>query len=417
MSPTEVPQNSIVSSEALAGVRVLDFTHTLAGPFCTQMMADAGATVIKVEPPGGEFSRIRGAKRVGPNGTEVSTYSGSVNRGKRSIVIDLKSEAGLELAKRLADRCDVMVENFAPGTIQRLGLDPSELRKRNPRLVTASISLFGGYEKAGDLAARGGLAIVAEAEATITDGMRLEDGVPQLLRFPLGDMGTGLAAYAAIVTALVERERTGRGGHADLTMVGTLMALNSVALVRAQILATNGSDLATQHNAVYGTWTAGAGIFKTKEDYIVIAVNTDTLFHRLARAMDREEWITDERYGSFREREKRVEEVNDMVNEWTSQQPTDEIVRLCIENKIPVGRIQSAGDLIESEEIKRLNLMPEIDDGSGLTLRAPASPTGLGQENPALPRLDQHRDQVLTEILEADRGEIDALAEAGAFGS
>jgi crotonobetainyl-CoA:carnitine CoA-transferase CaiB-like acyl-CoA transferase len=417
MSPTEVPGNGTVSSEALAGVRVLDFTHTLAGPFCTQMLADAGATVIKVEPPGGEFSRIRGAKRVGPNGTEVSTYSGSVNRGKRSIVIDLKCEAGLELAKQLADCCDVMVENFAPGTIQRLGLDPSELRQRNPRLITASISLFGGYERAGDLAARGGRAIVAEAEATITDGMRLEENRPQLLRFPLGDMGTGLSAYAAIVTALFERERTGRGTHADLTMVGTLMALNSVALVRGQILATNGSDLATQHNAVYGTWTAGAGIFKTKEDYIVIAVNTDTLFHRLARAMGQEEWVTDPRYAHFRDREQRVEEVNDMVNEWTAQQPTDEIVRLCVENKIPVGRIQSVGDLLESEDVERLNLMPEIEDGSGLTLRAPAAPTGLGQAKPALPRLDQHRDEVLTEVLEADRAEIDRLAAAGAFGS
>jgi crotonobetainyl-CoA:carnitine CoA-transferase CaiB-like acyl-CoA transferase len=405
------------SSQALAGVRVLDFTHTLAGPFCTQMLADAGATVVKVEPPGGEFSRIRGAKRIGPDGTEVSSYSGSVNRSKKSVVIDLKSEAGLGLARRLAAACDVVVENFAPGTMDRLGLGLADLRAVNPRLVTASISLFGGIDRAGALAARGGLAIVAEAESTITDGMRDSGGEPLLLRFPLGDMGTGLACYGAVVTALLERERTGRGSHVDVSMVRTLMALNSVALVRGQVLATNGSSLADQHNAVYGTWTAGAGIFETLDDHVVIAVNTDTLFHRLARAIGRDDMVSDERYATFREREKRVDEVNDLVRGWTRTQRTDEVVRICVENKIPVGRVQSVADVLASEDIARLGFLVTVQDGSGDELRAPASPIGLGQEEPALPRLGQHRDEVLRVLLALGDDVIAQLAEEGAFGA
>src|ERR1700761_6587415 len=146
----------------LDGVRVVDFTHILAGPFCTQFMADAGATVVKVEPPGGEYARIRGPRRVGPDGTELSSYNAAINRGKRSIALDLKNPRGLEIALRLTDSADVIVENFAPGALARRGLNLRELRARNPKLITASISLYGGLESAGSLATRGGLAIVAE---------------------------------------------------------------------------------------------------------------------------------------------------------------------------------------------------------------------------------------------------------------
>src|ERR1700754_2454411 len=128
----------------LSRYTILDFTQILAGPYATQMLADSGANVVKVEPPGGEFSRIRGPKRTTENGETISSYCAGVNRNKRSICIDLKSTEGLALAHRLATRADVVVENFAPGTLARLGFDFAELRKRMPSLITCSVSLYGG---------------------------------------------------------------------------------------------------------------------------------------------------------------------------------------------------------------------------------------------------------------------------------
>ncbi|MCU1658496.1 MAG: CoA transferase, partial [Pseudonocardiales bacterium] len=292
----------------LDGVRVVDFTHILAGPFCTQFMADAGATIVKVEPPGGEYARIRGPRRVGPDGTELSSYNAAINRGKRSIALDLKNPRGLEIALRLTDSADVVVENFAPGALARLGLNLRELRAGNPRLITASISLYGGIESAGSLATRGGLAIVAEGESSVTGMTRDKFGTPLMLGLPLGDMATGMASYAAITTALFARERTGLGQHLDLSMVRTLFALNACAVTGAQIANANRFDLRT----------AGYGIFPVSDGYISIGVNNDSLFERLCGAMNRADLATDPRYAYYKDRDLNADEVDAIIAEWTA---------------------------------------------------------------------------------------------------
>ena len=282
-----------MSNGPLSGIRVVDFTHILAGPFCTQLLADAGASVIKIEPPGGEWSRQRGPQRIGSNGEVVSSYFAGVNRGKRGITLDLKNPAGLELARSLISTADVIVENFSPGTMEKLGLGLSALREEHPRLVTASISLFGGLEAAGPLAERGGLAIVAEAESSLMSQHRSKDGRPITTPYGLGDMASGLAAYSAIVTALYERESTGIGRHVDIAMIRVLLSFNAISITAEQI--TSQGRTGSKPRA-----TAAMGIFEASNGYVTIGVNSDSLFQRLAVAMGKPELADDPRYQDMR---------------------------------------------------------------------------------------------------------------------
>lgn len=217
----------------LSGVRVVDLTHIVAGPACTQLLADAGALVIKVEPPGGEYSRVRGPQRKGKDGKVLTSYNAAVNRGKRNLMLDLKNPAGLVLLDRLIATADVVVDNFAPGALERLGVSYDELRRRHPRLITTSISLWG-VDSSDELARRGGVNVVAEAEAGLYDRHRDADGSPMTLSFALADTGGGLAAYAAIVTTLLERDQTGAGRHVNISMVRNVLAMNATNLVRVQ---------------------------------------------------------------------------------------------------------------------------------------------------------------------------------------
>ena len=393
------------STGPLAGLRVVDFTHILAGPFCTQFMADAGATIVKVEPPNGEYARIRGPRRVGPDGTEVSSYNAAVNRGKRSIALNLKNPAGLGLARRLAASADVVVENFAPGALARLGLDFTALRAADPRLITASISLYGGLEFAGVLATRGGLAIVAEAESSITSMTRTREGEPLALGVPLGDMATGMAAYAAIASALFERERTGHGQHLDISMVRTLLALNACAVTGAQITQANLHDLRT----------AAYGIFPSSDGYVAIGVNNDSLFRRFITAMGRPELADDPRYATYRERDLRSSEIDQVVAVWTSTLTSDEVISMISPSGVPCGKVATPADMLASSDYHELGFFQTVDDGIGGTIHTPGNPLGFRFADPALPRLADHTTELLGEIgIESD--DVDELRHSGAFG-
>src|ERR1700730_15339652 len=167
----------------LAGLRGVDFTHLVAGPFCTMMLADAGATVVKIEPPWGDSSRLRGARRDGPDGRHASGYVVATNRGKKAVVLDLKTERGREMALRLIERADVVTENFAPGVLDRIGLGLEHLRPLNTRLVSVSISLLGS--QGSTMPERAGLAIVAEAESGLASRALDDAGRPVPFGFPL----------------------------------------------------------------------------------------------------------------------------------------------------------------------------------------------------------------------------------------
>lgn len=390
----------------LEGVRVVDFTHILAGPFGSQFLADAGADVIKVEPPFGEHARVRGPRRVGEDGVEVSAFLAACNRGKRSIALDLKNPHGLTTALRLVESADVLVENFTPGALARLGVDFAKCRADNPRLVTASISLFGGLESAGALATRGGLAIVAEAESSFTGSIRDDTGRPISIGMPLGDLATGMNAYAAIVTALFGRERTGEGRHLDISMVRTLFSINSTSVVSAQIAQEDGVN----------TRPAGYGIFPSKDGYVTIGVNSDLFFQRLTIAMGRPDISEDPRYAHYKDRDPRAAEVEKDVIAWTTSLTSVEIVEQLSEVGVPVGRITTPLEMIADDELRRLGFLRTVDDGIGGTLETPANPMGFSLDHYSLPRLGEHARAILAEVGISD-DEVEVLAAGGAFGS
>jgi len=391
----------------LAGVRVVDFTHILAGPFCTQLLADAGATVMKVEPPGGEYARIRGPRRIGADGAELSSYNAAVNRGKRSISLNLKNADGLDVALRLARSADVVVENFAPGALERLGLSFPKLRADDPRLITASISLYGGLESAGALATRGGLAIVSEGESSLTSMTRDHEGTPVALGVPVGDMATGLAAYAAITTALYERETTGLGQHLDISMVRTLLALNACGITGEQITDANLFDLRT----------AGYGIFPAADGFVTIGVNNDSLFRRLVTAMGQPELADDPRYASYQERDARAHEVDEIIAAWTRTLSADEIIARTSPSGVPSGKVATPADILSNEELRSLGFLEEVQDSLGGTIDTPRNPLGFRQGSYAVPRLAEHTDELLAEALGLEATEVERLRASGAFGN
>ncbi len=390
----------------LAGTRVVDFTHVIAGPYCTMLLSDAGAEVIKVEPPGGEYARVRGLRRTGADGTSVSSFGAATLRGKKDIVLDLKNSFGRVIAERLISQADVVVENFSPGTIDHLGLALSDLRMRSPRLITASINLWGGRDAAGDLASRGGLSLVAEAESSVGFMVRDKEGLPVPLRVAVADIATGLSAYGAIVTALLERERTGHGRHVEVPMVRTMLSFNSVNIAGAQM----------PQGDVEGAIPAGLGIFPAKDGYVAIGVNTDKMWRRLVEGMGMAELADDPQFASYAERDRRQEEVNERISDWTREHEAREIVDLLAPSGLPCGRVNSPNDVLNDGRCRDLGWLWSVDDGVGGSIALPANPVGLRHGGAFLPRLGQHTQEVLRGVLEIGGAEYARLSREGAFG-
>jgi crotonobetainyl-CoA:carnitine CoA-transferase CaiB-like acyl-CoA transferase len=334
----------------------------------------------------------------------MSSYHAAINRGKRSISLDLKNPAGLDVALRLIANADVVVENFAPGALKRNGIDLEALRAQHPRLITVSISLYGAAAASGALAKRGGLAIVAEGESSITAMIRDKEGTPVMGNVPFGDLVAGFSAYGGITTALFDRERTGQGRHLDISMVRALFAFNSVHVTGYQIPARDG----------FNRRPAGYGIFPTTDGYVTLGVNNDSLFHRLAAAMDRPDMIDDPRYGSYRERDARGDEVDAIVAEWTSQLTADEVIARVSTTGVPCGKVRLPGEMLEDPEIRALGFVETVDDNLGGTIDTPANPMGFHREGSGIPLLNQHARELLAEI-GVDDAEFESLVARHAF--
>lgn len=398
----------------LAGVTVCDFTHILAGPYCTQLLADAGATVLKIEPPVGEYARVRGPKRPLPDGTLLSSYHVAVNRGKRGLTLDLKTPGGVDIARRLALASDVVVENFSPGTLARLGIDLAELRAENPRLVTVSITMFGGGAAADALAARGGMAIVAEAESGLTGTNVDDDGRPLPFSFPMGDLVTSWVAYGAIVTALLQRAASGTGCHRDIGMVPSLLTLNSTNITGHQNLALDGAA-SRDLRPVSAIRPPAYGVFPTRDGHVAIGVNTDPLFAAFAEAVGSPELADDPRFRCHTEREQHVDELNAVVIAWTSSRTARDVVDVLGPTGVPCGVVRSPGDVVYDDSFMRMGYLEQVGDGGGGTFSVVSNPLGYRTAG-AMPAVGEHTRDVLRERLGLDDAAIDDLYTTGVFG-
>ncbi|GJH27068.1 CaiB/BaiF CoA-transferase family protein [Caballeronia novacaledonica] len=397
----------------LKGIKVIELSHLIAGPYCCQMLADEGAQVIKVEPPEGELSRHREPiRQVGDK--EVSAYFASLNRDKQSISLDLKNAEGSAVLSGLLETADVFVTNMRAAGLKRLGLDPRSMRERFPRLVIVCISGFG-LENAGEYADRAGLAMVAEAMAGATGLTRDHSGNPVWCGFALGDIMAAVSAHAAILLALRNQERHGVGKLIDIGLVECMLPMVSVALCRAQFEDEAVSSFAGSngfHGVPYGAFPASDG-------FVNIGVNRDDFWRRLCAAMNRPELATDERYATYRDRSMRQEEVHAITEEFTRAHTRAEITAMLVEVDVPVAGILAMDEVIGNEYLRKRQALCEVDDGVGGKLTLPVNPAWFDETSRQrrVPRLGEDRDEVLAAELGLTASDIARLEQSGAFGT
>jgi CoA:oxalate CoA-transferase len=400
------------SAGPLRGVRVLDFTHVLSGPYCTSLLVDAGAEVVKVEPPSADIARVRGLIRTGPDNQRLSVYAAAVSRGKRSMVLDLKDSRGLEVAIELARVADIVVENFAPGVMRRLGLDLAKLRELNPRLITASIHLDARHGESGSV--RRGLAVVSEAESgllrTRTSAAGIE-GAPQELGFLLGDFLAGLTAYSAIVTSLAARGVTGAGAHHNIGMLQSLLPLNVVDILTEQFIGDSGASNPRP--------SAGYGLFATSDGWIAIGVNSDVLWGRLAGAMARPDLGEKSGFAGYAVRDRNRDYLNEIVAAWAGSLPASVACSALSEAGVPCGKVNTAGDLLSGPAggADPGDLFDVVDDGLGGQLRLPRNSMGFARAPGTYAPVGRDTREVLSDWLGMPSEDFRQLASAHVFGS
>ncbi len=402
-APPEDPPDA--GPAPLAGVRVLDLSRMLAGPVATAMLADAGAEVIKVEAPG----RGDDMRQVAPFHKGESALFLLVNRGKKSLTLDLKSPKGVEILHRLAARSDIVVENFKPGVAARLGADYATLAAVNPRLVYVSISGFG---QEGPFADRPAYDIIAQAMGGLMSVTGAADGPPTRAGESFGDLCAALYASWSAVVALHARERTGRGQHLDVAMVDSIFSLMVTGLSQYLYAGRTPARLGNRHplSTPYDAFPAADG-------HVVIAVANDRLFRRLAEAMDRPDLADDPRFGSDSLRTENEAALRPLIEAWTRDRPVSRIVETLERAGVPAGPIWSVGEVLESAHGAARDLVARVEHGELGRLPLVPQPvrfagSGKGAAAPP-PRLGEHTDWVLGRLLGLDADEIAALRAAG----
>ncbi|HEY3173122.1 MAG TPA: CoA transferase [Thermoanaerobaculia bacterium] len=371
----------------LGGLLVLDLSRVLAGPFCTMLLGDLGARVVKVEhPDGGDVTR-----RWGPPWeatTDLSAYYLAVNRNKESIALDLSTEAGAESVRILARRADVVVENFLPGGLEKLGLPLGELRRENPRLVTASITGFG---RKGEEAALPGFDLLAQAGAGLMAITGSEESGPTKVGVAMSDLFAGCFALAGILALLAEREKTGQGGHVETDLfTSTLASLINVA-ESALVTGREATRWGNAHPQIvpYRPFAASDGDF-------IVAAGTDRQFARLCEVVDRSDWAGDP---SFRANPARVENRSALESSLEKIFPTrrrDAWIAACRAAGIPAGPVRGPLEALESTTARALGAVVEAAG-----VRFVASPIRLdGRAAPVRfpPKLDENGESLREEF-------------------
>ena len=375
----------------LQGIRVLDFTRVLAGPAASLALADLGAEVIKIEPPGtGDETRSFPPFRAGE-----SHYFLSINRGKKSIVVDLKTAAGVALVKDLAAKCDVLIENYRPGVMDRLGLGYEALSAINPRLIYCAISGFG---MTGPLRDRPSFDIVMQALSGALSVNGEPDRPPTKLGIPLGDLVGGVNGPMAILAALYERSVTGCGRLIDVSlfdgMIGMLAYLPQLAFFTGADPKPQGS----QHPNL-----VPYGVFPAKDGSIVIACLTNSFWANICRALGMDDWIEDSRFDTLVKRRDIRSTVNERIAGVTSQKTVNELVDLLTQHEVPHAPILGIKDALSQPQAVAREMVVETDHqvlGKIPIVNRPIKFPGDSQPVPAAPPvLGQHTDEILREIL------------------
>ena len=376
----------------LHGVRVVDASQFVAGPYAARCLAALGAEVIKVErPPTGELGRMMPYSVRGQSG-----YYLQQNMGKKGLCVDLKEPRGCELVKRLAARSDVLVENFRPGVLDRLGLGYGDLESLNPGLVYCSISAYG---RMGPDAGKPGFGILAEAQSGVMSLVGLPGEKPPVLRLAVADGLTGAHAVAAVCAALYGRQATGRGRHIDLALFDCMVALHDFGIQHYTL--SGGRDIATRSG--YDVREATPyGVFEARDGYLVICAHMPDTWRAMARLMGGEALSADSRFHDAPGRNAHRDEILERIEAWTmAQESVTECLRRLDEAGVPAAPVQTVDQVVADPQVKERGLLVEHEhpvvgktELPGVPIRFAGGPLALGRA----PLLGEHNRQIAREL-------------------
>jgi len=383
---------------ALTGVRVLDLGHVLAAPFCTMILGDMGAEIIKVEPPIGDDSRQFGPFIKELEGDHVqSGYFISINRNKKSTCINIKEEKGKELLKKLIKESDVIIENFRPTTMTKLGLDYEELKRINPMIVYCSICGFG-HDAIEKYAEKPAYDMVAQAYSGLMSITGPEGGEPCRVGTSIGDIVAGHQAAIGILSALLHREKSGRGQYIDISMVDSLIYIMENALSRYTINGEIPAPLGSAHPTI-----TPFQAFKTNSGWIITPIGNDKLWKDFCLALNRKDLINENKYKTNALRTKNRTELCEIISSIMITKETEEWMKIFDKYKLPYSPLNNIKDVVNDEQIQYRKMIVEINQPRVGAMKISGSPfkmseTPSGVSAPA-PLLGEHTDDVLKDIL------------------
>ncbi len=375
---------------ALEGIRVIDLTRVISGPFCTQILGDHGAEVIKVEPPGrGDIVRSQGNIVNG-----FSWYFAQFNRNKRSLTLDLRSEEGKALLSRLLEEADVLVENFRPGVMAKMGLDDETLRERYPRLVVGRINGFGST---GPYRDRPAYDFIAQAMSGFMGVNGPADGEPMRAAPPISDMVASQNLAFGICAALVRRERSGQGDIVETALTNGLIGM--MGYLAAEFFATDQVPKRTgnDHPMLYPY-----GLFRASDGEVAIAPSNDIMVERFLRALDMLHLLEDERFADNANRMTHREALREILTRITERRSVDEWIEHLNRAGVPCGRVHDLRETFEDPQVQAQQMKLELDQGrfgriptTGFPVKMSEAPAAVHR---AVPELGEHTLEILREL-------------------
>ena len=389
----------------LNGIKVLDLTRVLAGPYATMLLGDLGAEVIKIEQPGtGDESR-----NFGPFKNGFSLYFMSVNRGKRSVTLDLKTERGKTIFKQLLEQTDILVENFRPGTMAKLGLDYDTLKAEHPSLIYAACSGFG---QTGPYAQQGAYDMIIQGMGGIISITGEPEGPPVRVGTSISDITAALFTTIGILSALHHRNQTGKGQFVDVAMLDSLVAVLENAVVRYFATGEAPKPLGARHPAI-----TPFEAFASADGHVIIALGNDTLWAKFCEHVNRQELISDERFRTNADRTENHGELFPILSEIMSQRTTNDWIDALGNIGVPCGPINTMDKVVTHPQVQAREMITRVTHHITGSVEVPGVPIKLsetpGNVDAPAPSLGEHTTEILTGVLKMSVDEVKKLRRDG----